>query len=322
MKRGLVIGKFLPVHEGHVALIRFAASQVDHLIVSMSFTDDDPIPPEIRERWLRTLFTNDPKIEIKTIADDFDEAALPLEKRTEIWARKLRSVYPAFAVVFSSEAYGAPLAMHLGAKHVPFDPDRQQVPVSGTKIRTQPMQYWAYIPTVVRPYFVKKICFYGAESTGKSTLATLMAEKYQTVFVPEVAREMLTSNDFTVQDIIRIGEAHYQRIIELTQHANKLLFCDTDAITTQIYSAYYLGVVPDALYDLEERVRYDHYFLMDIDVPWVADGLRDLPHKRREMFELFKSALDHRNIRYTLVRGNWSERERLVFEVIEGLFTE
>jgi HTH-type transcriptional repressor of NAD biosynthesis genes len=34
MIRGLVIGKFMPVHNGHIALINFAASQCDELIVS------------------------------------------------------------------------------------------------------------------------------------------------------------------------------------------------------------------------------------------------------------------------------------------------
>mgnify|MGYP003834889701 CR=1 FL=1 len=33
MKRGLVIGKFMLVHKGHIALINFAASQCDELIV-------------------------------------------------------------------------------------------------------------------------------------------------------------------------------------------------------------------------------------------------------------------------------------------------
>jgi HTH-type transcriptional repressor of NAD biosynthesis genes len=39
-----------------------------------------------------------------------------------------------------------------------------------------------------------------------------VAERFQTEFVPEVAREFITSNDFTVDDIITIAEAHYRRI--------------------------------------------------------------------------------------------------------------
>jgi HTH-type transcriptional repressor of NAD biosynthesis genes len=158
----------------------------------------------------------------------------------------------------------------------------------------------------------KLICFYGPESVGKSYMAQRMAEKYKTVFVPEVAREMITKNDFSVDDIIQIGIAHYQRIMNQLPKANQFLFCDTDAITTQIYSQHYLNVIPDILYDLEEKVQYDHYFLFDVDVPWVSDGLRDLPHMRDKMFQVFKKALDDRKIDYTLVRGNWAERDATV----------
>jgi HTH-type transcriptional regulator, transcriptional repressor of NAD biosynthesis genes len=164
---------------------------------------------------------------------------------------------------------------------------------------------------------IKLICFYGPESVGKSYMAQAMAEKYHTVFVPEVAREMITKNDFSVEDIIQIGTAHYQRIVDQLPKANKFLFCDTDAITTQIYSQHYLNVIPDVLYDLEEKIQYDHYFLFDVDVPWVSDGLRDLPHMRNEMFQLFKKALDDRKINYTIVRGNWAERKAIVTEWLD-----
>lgn len=53
MKRGLVIGKFMPIHNGHTALINFAASQCDELIVSMSYTPDDKINPELRFQWIK-----------------------------------------------------------------------------------------------------------------------------------------------------------------------------------------------------------------------------------------------------------------------------
>ena len=55
MKQGLVIGKFMPVHKGHLALIEFAAAQCDELIVSMSYTNQDPIHPDLRKNWLMEL---------------------------------------------------------------------------------------------------------------------------------------------------------------------------------------------------------------------------------------------------------------------------
>ena len=64
---------------------------------------------------------------------------------------------------------------------------------------------------------IKKICLYGPESTGKSTLTIHLAEKFETTFVPEVAREMLITNDFSVQDIINIGIKHIINIFNITE---------------------------------------------------------------------------------------------------------
>jgi len=159
---------------------------------------------------------------------------------------------------------------------------------------------------------VKLICFYGPESTGKSTMAKKMAARYNTEFVPEVAREIVSSNDFTLDDIVRIAKAQNERVEEKMKTANKLLFCDTDLITTQIYCRHYLKTVPSILYELEKEIKYDHYFLFDIDVPWVGDGLRDLGDQRIKMFDVFKSELEKRFLDFTFVTGDWTAREAIV----------
>ena len=166
---------------------------------------------------------------------------------------------------------------------------------------------------------LKKIVVIGPESTGKTILIRRLAEIYQTEFVSEVAREIITSNDFSLEDIIRIGRGQTQRVLEKTKTANKILFCDTDLITTQIYSKHYLHQVPPVLFELEKQVKYDLYFLFDIDVPWIADGLRDLEKIREEMYKTFKSALEERGISFVEVRGNYEERERMVRERVDML---
>lgn len=320
--RGLVIGKFMPVHAGHLALLDFAQTKCDELIVSMSYTSADPIDASLRIQWLTEIFKNNPKVSVKSIVDDFDESSLPWDKRTRIWANVITKVYPKIDVLISSEEYGEYFAGHLGAKHIMFDQDRLRVPISATNIRTLPMKNWEFIPPVVRPHFLKKFCLYGAESTGKSEMTKKLAAYYNTDSVPEVAREMITSNEFTLDDIIRIGKAQNERVQEKSKVANKILFCDTDLITTQIYSKYYLGAIPEVLYDLEKQVQYDHYFLFDIDVPWVADGLRDLGDRREEMHKLFKDALEARGIRYTMVKGDWNERFLIIKQVVDQMISE
>lgn len=319
MKRGLVIGKFMPVHAGHIALIQFASSLCDELIVSMSYQADDVIPGQLRFSWLQEIFRDNPKVKPALVKDDFDDESLAWPERTKVWAEFLKKRYGKIDVMVSSEEYGTFLDEHLGAVHIPFDPARKQIPVSATLIREKPFTYWEYIPAVVRPYFVKKICFYGPESTGKSVMAKQLAAYYHTEFVPEVAREIVSSNEFTIDEIIKIGYAQTERIIEKAKTANKILFCDTDLITTQIYCRHYLGIVPDVLYELEKKITYNQYFLFDIDVPWVGDGMRDLGDSRQVMFEIFKHELEIRNISYLLVKGDYKERERFLISELNKI---
>ncbi len=319
MKRGLVIGKFMPLHQGHVALIKFARAQCDELIVSMSYTLNDPIHHDVRLQWIQEIFGIDPQIMLASSLDDFDDDALGWPDRTRIWAKFIETRFPSIDVLFSSEEYGDHFAKNLRVPHVAFDPQRLQFPISATQIRQSPLKSWSFLPEVVRPYFVKKVCFYGAESTGKSTMAKRMAEIFNTEFVPEVARELITSNDFTVDDIIRIGHAQTQRVIDKSKTANKILFCDTDVITTQIYSRHYLNVVPEVLFELEKQIHYDAYFFFDIDTAWLADGLRDLGNKRTEMSEIFRSELVKRKIHFEMVRGTWAEKENFVKERVHAL---
>ncbi len=151
-------------------------------------------------------------------------------------------------------------------------------------------------------------------------MAKKMAAHYQTEYVPEVAREIVSSNDFTLDDIVRIAKAQNERVKEKMKTANKLLVCDTDLITTQIYCRHYLKTVPAILYELEKEIKYDHYFLFDIDVPWVADGLRDLGDQRKKMFDVFKSELEKRLLDFIFVTGDWIAREAIVKKKLADLF--
>jgi HTH-type transcriptional repressor of NAD biosynthesis genes len=311
----------MPPHHGHIALIEFAAEQCDELIVSMSYKADDPIPGELRFSWLKEIFQNCDTIIIERVEDNFDDEQLELNQRTKAWANFISKRYPPIHIVFSSEKYGDSFAKNLKAEHFLFDEARTRIPVSASLIRKNPFKYWDFIPSSVRPYFVKKVCFFGPESTGKSTMAKKMAAHFSTEFVPEVAREFVTSNVFTAEDISIISVEHYKRIVEKTKIANKLLFCDTDAITTAIYSQHYLNTVPSIVYELERKVSFNLYFLFDIDVDWVADELRDLGNQRERMFNLFKNELEKRNIPFLIVSGSYEQREAFVIEKLSELLS-
>jgi HTH-type transcriptional regulator, transcriptional repressor of NAD biosynthesis genes len=165
-----------------------------------------------------------------------------------------------------------------------------------------------------------KICLYGPESVGKSGLAIELAAKFETKYVLEQARNFIVTNDFSVSQIIEIGVAQNKAVMDAEISANQLLFCDTDLITTQIYSKYYLNHVPEILFQLENEIEYDQYFLLDIDIEWVPDGLRDLGHKRAEMYAIFENELIKRNIAFIKVFGRWENRLEIILKTIKEKF--
>jgi HTH-type transcriptional regulator, transcriptional repressor of NAD biosynthesis genes len=169
---------------------------------------------------------------------------------------------------------------------------------------------------------ILKICLYGPESTGKTFLAEKLGRIYSTEIVPEVAKEFITSNKFSADDIIRAGMEQLARVKILERTARRILICDTDVITTQIYSRHYLGIVPEILYQLETEVQYDQYFLFDVDVPWVADGLRDLGQQRHEMYNLFRNELENRRIPFITVSGDFDQREATIRKEIDRMLAE
>jgi HTH-type transcriptional repressor of NAD biosynthesis genes len=166
---------------------------------------------------------------------------------------------------------------------------------------------------------VKLVCFYGPESTGKSFMAKKLAAEYQTEFVPEVSRELITGNTFNQEDIIAVGQEQTARVFQKARNANKILFSDTDAITTQIYSREYLKVVPSILYEFEKMISYDLYFFFEIDVPWVSDGVRDFGAEadRKRMQAIFKEELQRRKINFITVHGNWEQREKIIKQAVD-----
>jgi NadR type nicotinamide-nucleotide adenylyltransferase len=167
-----------------------------------------------------------------------------------------------------------------------------------------------------------KICLYGPESVGKTTLARQLAEHYHTVYVPEVARDLITSNNLTTDDYARIAVAQTEAMRQAEPLANRVLICDTDLLTTQLYATIYGVPHPAILDELAAQEHVDAYFLLNTDVPWVADGLRDLGTRRDEMFALFEEALRQRGVAYTLVTGaDFSVRRATVRTKIDELLT-
>jgi NadR type nicotinamide-nucleotide adenylyltransferase len=297
--RGLVLGKFLPPHAGHVYLIESARRQCDELSIVVGTLAREPIAGALRAQWMRALF---PDLRVLHLTDENPQDPSEHPRFWDIWRDSLLAILPAPPdVVFTSDAYGARLAEVLGARWVPVDPARAAVPISGTAIRADPLAQWRYLPGPVRAHYARRISVFGPESTGKSTLAATLAAQLHTVCVPEYARAYLEARGGAAPtradlDAIAVGQAAAEDA--LAPQCNGTLICDTDPLLTAVWRTTLFGEPMP----LPPR-RYDLTLLCDVDLPWVPDPVRYLPDDRRGFFDRCASALRAADRRYVVVRG-------------------
>jgi NadR type nicotinamide-nucleotide adenylyltransferase len=171
-----------------------------------------------------------------------------------------------------------------------------------------------------------KIVLFGPESTGKTTLSNHLARYYNSVWVPEYAREYLQNKwneerkTCEPEDLLPIAEGQMFLENKLSKKTDSVLICDTDLLETKVYSeAYYTGSCDPILEKYALENTYDLYFLTYIDTPWEADDLRDKPDERELMFKAFENALIKYNRPYVLLKGGKKERLELAVKHIDRL---
>ena len=167
---------------------------------------------------------------------------------------------------------------------------------------------------------IKKIAIVGPESTGKSTISAQLASHYQTVWVPEYARgycEQL-EEPCTWQDEINMFYGQLQLERELLPQARKILICDTTFITVKIWSDHVFGQTPQEVLEALSQHVYDFYILLDIDMPWEEDPLRDFPHLREHFMAVWHQELQALNARYQVVSGFGEARLNAAIQAIDG----
>lgn len=286
----------------------------DEVTVLVCTIKKEPIDGTLRYSWMKELL---PGALVVHVTDEVPSYPYEHSGFWEIWTALLKREIPANTeVFFSSEEYGEEVAERLGIHHELIDKERTQVPVSGSAIRSHPFDNWSFIPDVVKPYFVKRIVLTGPESTGKTTMAELLANEFDTNWVEEYGRNYFVerNGNLGLADISRIAEGQVALEEKALLSANKFLFCDTDVIVTQVWSEIYFKECPREVIDLSHSRKYDLYLLMDIDIPWEDDGTREFPHLREWHFNRLKLELENRNVNYLVVSGTIAERLEFIKE--------
>ena len=169
---------------------------------------------------------------------------------------------------------------------------------------------------------VKKIAITGPESTGKSSLSEALATYYHTEWVPEFAREYLNNlqRPYRQEDILTIAKGQLEAENLCFGKANTYLFCDTDPLVTKIWSEVKYGSCDRWILDRVADHPYDLYLLCDIDLPWTTDPLREHPHFRKQLFDLYQKDLQFYHFPWAIVSGSGNNRMLNAIKTIDEHF--
>jgi len=277
LQRGFVLGKFLPPHNGHVFLCDSAAAMVDEMSVLLCSTDAEPIEGDLRQKWLTELL---PRCRILHMHRDIPQAPEDHSDFWPIWRSAIAEFHPEpIDRVFGSEPYVFRLAEELNATPVLIDPERSIFPISGSDVRSDPAGNWPFIPGIVRPFFQRRVCLLGPESSGKSTLAKLLVDRLGATLMPEYGRDYdayyRQGVDWCESDFIALAETHRAMRKAMANNANPLIIEDTDAVQTAVWAEMLLGRPPKELGAfISDTDLADLYILLSPDPIWINDGTR------------------------------------------------
>lgn len=319
--RGLTLGKFAPFHRGHQLVVETALAECDEVVVLVYDAPDvTSVPLPVRAGWIRRLHPGARVVEVwdgpKDVGDDPDL----MRHHEECVLRALDGVR--VDCFYSSEFYGEHMSRALGAVDRRVDPDRERVPVSGTEIRAAPYRHRAFVAPEVYRDLVVNVALLGAPSTGKTTLAERLAREFGTKWMPEYGREVWERHQvdrrLTPEQLVEIAEGHVAREDALLLESDRVLFTDTNALTTFIFAHAYHGAALPALEGLAGAcaTRYDLSFVCGDDMPYDDTWDRSGEGDREAMQGQTLAELERRKIPYLVLRGDLDARVATVRRVL------
>lgn len=333
--KGLIVGKFCPLHKGHQHLIETALRSCQNVVI-ISYANPTYPGCEVGKRrlWLDKLYpeTNSLVVDDQWLAGNphdnefncvpHDDEHHSIHRHFTAWlcCTVLGETVDA---IFTSEDYGDGFSVAVSdyqsspAEHVCVDKERETIPVSGTLIRQNIFQYREYLSDVVFSSFIKKAVFLGGESTGKSTLVKALAAQLNTHFVPEYGRELWVekNGELVFEDMLHIAQIQIRRESTLALKSTEWLLCDTSPLTTLFYSTEMFGMVDPELDRLSTR-HYDLTFLCAPDFNFVQDGTRQGSTFRMYQHEWYLKTLKQRDINFTALTGPIETRVQRVLDLL------
>lgn len=158
----------------------------------------------------------------------------------------------------------------------------------------------------------RKIVVIGPESTGKSTLCAGLAEKLQTTWIPEYARQYLLElgRDYREEDLLQIALGQVSTEESAISRANNYLVCDTDLYVLKVWAESKYGRCHKTILETIAVRPYDLYLLTYIDIEWEDDPLREhgSPEERHYFYSQYRDIVINSGVPWVDIRGSQEQR--------------
>lgn len=345
-KRGIIVGKFDPLHRGHVDMIQTASGLVQELIVIVSHNQivsealfekskiTRPLSALDKLAIVKKTFQRQPNIRVCLL----DETDIPVYPNGWApWSERVKGIVEKVSpnvewsdtVFCSSEPQDVEnYQKYFACKDVIlYDPSRTKNHVSSSLIRANPNQYWEYLPRASKEALTPVIEIVGGESAGKTVMVDKLGNYYGTTTVWERGRtwveDELGGDESALQpkDYPLIALAHFQDIKFAKRNSKRFTITDTKYVSTQAFSLTYEGVESLTISQLIVNDPSDLVIMLDNSTQWVDDGMRRIGEpKEREAFQnLLKSLYRRYNQDFVeIVATGYTERYELCKMVIDA----
>lgn len=172
---------------------------------------------------------------------------------------------------------------------------------------------------------IQFVTVHGPESTGKTTLALALTNAFTLPWIAEEARNHIVEGQrFTEKDILRLAQLQYEAEKKAIQSQESgLILADTNLINFVVWLVWENFTVPQWLVEAIKNQPYRYNLLLQVDVPWVNDGFRNISDQslRRKWFTLYALNLDQYGLHYEVIDGDYTSRENMAKSLLQDWLT-